>query len=132
LARKLGMGREDGAGEAWKVAPANAVAEPGLLGAVPGGVFPSCFAGPGDVETFFDRDLLPVLGFDFVFTGWELGAGLFDADFCGVKGVAAENSMGTRSSGGMSFSDTYVLLAGELFGCRPCRRREGVALWRLG
>lgn len=31
LARKLGIGKADGAGDAWKVAPANAVAMPDFV-----------------------------------------------------------------------------------------------------
>ncbi len=125
LARKLGIGREEGAGDAWKVAPAKAGAAI-ALGAiiVCGGVIRPCFVGPGDV-TCFARDLFPFRGLlDLGWLGCVAGAGLFEADFCGVKGPAS--SMGKRGSAvPMSFSEAYVLRAGELTGLFA-RRRAGV------
>lgn len=127
LARKLGIGRDDGAGDAWKVAPAKAGAI--ALGAniVCGGVVRPCFAGPGDV-TCFARSLTPFRG--LLGLGWlgcVAGAGLFEADFCGVAGLAS--SIGKRGSVvPMSFSEAYILRAGELTGLFT-RRRAGVLFW---
>jgi len=80
LAKKLGMGSDEGAGEAWKVAPAKTEAEVGLGPAVCGGERRPVFAGPGEVETFFGRGLLRFFLFDLE------GGGLPGADFCGVAG----------------------------------------------
>lgn len=55
LERKLGMGRADGAGDAWKVAPANAVLMPGLIEADRcGGVWRPYCVESGDGGTFLD------------------------------------------------------------------------------
>ena len=81
------MGSEDGAGEAWKVAPANAVADVAFGTAVFGGVLCPCLTGLGEVETFFGRALFPLRALDFEFAACEAGAGLFEADLRGVKGV---------------------------------------------
>lgn len=103
LARKLGIGRDEGAGDAWKVAPAKAGAAMGLDAIVCGGVVRPCFAGAGD-ETCFARALLPPFrGLDLVWLGCDDGAGLFEADFCGVNGPPS--SMGNVASDGMSFSE---------------------------
>lgn len=87
LARKLGMGSDDGAGDAWKVAPAKAVAEVGFESPVLGGVFCPCLCGLGEVETCFGRALFPFRGLGFELGVWVAGAGLFEADLLGVKGV---------------------------------------------
>jgi len=65
LDRKLGMGRESGAGDAWNVAPAKAAAAIGLIAVVCGGVVRPCFAGPGD-DTCFARPLFPFRAFDLL------------------------------------------------------------------
>lgn len=65
LVKKLGRGRDDGAGEAWNVAPAKAAeagpeagAPVGFGPAVCGGVRRPGLAGAGDVEIFFGGFLL--------------------------------------------------------------------------
>jgi hypothetical protein len=88
------MGREAGAGEAWNVAPAKAAEAAVFWAADWGGVVRPCLTGPGDVEDCFVRDLFP-RGFDFALLGCvDGGAGLFDADFRGVYGLALEKSNG--------------------------------------
>jgi hypothetical protein len=52
LARKLGIGRDEGAGEAWKVAPAKA-APADFVAADCGGVVRPGFVGAGEVEPCF-------------------------------------------------------------------------------
>jgi hypothetical protein len=94
LARKLGMGSDEGAGEAWKVAPAKAAAAGGLAAPMFGGVLRPFFTGPGDVATGLDRGLLPVRALFLEWTGCDPGAGLFEADFRGVYGLPLANSMG--------------------------------------
>lgn len=120
------MGRDEGAGDAWKVAPAKAGAGAAIgLGAVVcGGVVRPCFTGPGD-DACFARALLPLRGFDLDGCCWDCGSGLLEADFWGVNGPA--RSMGKTASLGMSFSDAYVL-RGELTG-RFARRLAGVFLF---
>lgn len=129
LARKLGIGRDDGKGDALNVAPANAGAAAGLLcGAVCGGVARPCFAAAGDATCCLGRALLlPLRGLPRVWLGCDdEGAGLFAADLRGVKGSAS--SIGNTASLGMSFSEAYILRAGELTG-RFARRRPGVLFW---
>jgi len=58
LDKKLGIGSEDGAGDAWNVAPAKAAAAIGFEFVVCGGVVRPCLAGPGD-ETCLARPLFP-------------------------------------------------------------------------
>jgi hypothetical protein len=138
LDRKLGIGREEGAGDAWKVAPAKAAAGIALGIVEWGGVVRPCFAGPGD-ETCFVRLFpfpfpfpfplplaFPFRGLDLAWLGCVEGAGLLAADFCGVNGPAS--SIGKSASLGTSFSEAYVLRAGELTG-RFGRRRAGVLFW---
>lgn len=91
LAKKLGIGREDGAGEAWKVAPAKAAADADLGPPVCGGVRRPCFMGAGDVETFLGRDLLPLRLLDLLLEV-EAGAGLFELDLSGVAGPPSGSS----------------------------------------
>lgn len=84
------MGNEAGAGEAWKLAPAKAVAEMVLAVAVPewGGVRRPGLVGPGDVETLVGRGLLlDFLLADFELEGWVpgAGAGLARFDFMGGR-----------------------------------------------
>lgn len=100
MERKLGIGSEDGAGDAWKVPPAKACAAAGLDGAVFGGVVLPCLEGPGEV-TCLGRDLLPFRGFDLAWAGWDESAGELATDFLGVNG-----SRGNEGSQlGMSFSE---------------------------
>lgn len=71
LARKLGMGKDDGAGDAWNVAPAKAVGTGGLVSPAFGGVLRLCFAGPGDggANPDFGRGLFPFRAFGLPFAG---------------------------------------------------------------
>lgn len=103
LPRKLGIGSDDGAGDAWNVAPAYAAADEGILDvAESGGVRRPGFAGPGDVETFFGRPLLVFLLFDFELAGKDAaGAGLPTFDFMGVAGKSGAKGMSEWTS----FSD---------------------------
>jgi hypothetical protein len=58
-AKKLGIGSEEGAGEAWNVAPANAEDASDLIAATgSGGVFLPNLAGPGEVDDCFRLALL--------------------------------------------------------------------------
>lgn len=75
LAKKLGMGNEEGAGEAWNVAPANAVA---VVLDIPlwGGVVLPPLNGPGDGAACFGRDLFADRGgfdFELLFCSWDAG-----------------------------------------------------------
>jgi len=89
LARKLGIGREEGAGEAWKVAPAKAAAIVDFGPADCGGVLLPGLAGAGEVLTFLGRDLLFRLA-DLVLWATDAGgAGLPESDFRGVAGESA-------------------------------------------
>jgi hypothetical protein len=134
LARKLGMGNDEGAGEAWNVAPAKAVEVGGFTDTVFGGVLRFCLAGAGDGGACpdFARGLFPFRGFDLVLTSCEVGTGLFAPDFWGVaKGlpVPLGNSMGNGRSDGISLSEAYDFMAGErVDGGRFWRRRPGVVL----
>lgn len=134
LARKLGIGRDEGAGDAWNVEPANAASAGTFGGRAFGGVLRFCFAGPGDggANPDLERGLFPLRALGLALTDWFCGAGLFEVDFWGVaKGLPLPFgiSMGNGSSDGKSLSEAYVLLAGErVDGCRVCRRRAGVAL----
>lgn len=103
--RKLGIGREDGAGEAWNVAPAKAVAELVFESPVFGGVLCPGLTGLGEVETCFGRALFALRGLDFEFDAWISGAGLFEADLSGVLGVPHAKSRGNWSPAAMSFSE---------------------------
>lgn len=105
FARKLGIGSDDGAGDAWKVAPAKAVAEVGFASPVLGGVFCPCLGGRGEVETFFGLALFPLRGLGFEFGVRVAGAGLLEADLSGVKGVPYPKSTGNWTSAAMSFSE---------------------------
>ena len=106
LAMKLGMGREDGAGEAWNVAPAKAVADGGCLGpAVCGGVLLPDFGGPGETETFLGRDLALLRLADLEFAAIDPGAGLPGVDFWGVAGPPRTKSGWKGVFAGMSFSE---------------------------
>lgn len=103
LARKLGMGNDDGAGDAWNVAPAKAGAAMGLGATVCGGVVRPCFAGAGDMACFGRGLFAPLRGLVLGWLGCGSRAGLFEADFCGVNGPAS--SIGKGASDGMSFSE---------------------------
>lgn len=82
------MGRLDGAGEAWKVAPAKAVATADLDVTVCGGVVRPCFDGPGEEGICLERDLFPGRDLDLELgCCWDPGAGLLAPAFCGVKGL---------------------------------------------
>jgi hypothetical protein len=114
LARKLGRGRDAGAGDAWNVAPAKAVeVGGGLAGKAFGGVPRFCFAGPGDggAKPDLGRGLLPLRAFGLTLADCGCcgcGAGLFEADFWGVaKGLPLPlpMSMGNGSSEGISLSE---------------------------
>lgn len=69
FAMKLGIGSEEGAGEAWNVAPAKAATDGPLAEtAVGGGVLRAPFMGPGEAVWFLDLFLLPLRCL-----GWEFG-----------------------------------------------------------
>lgn len=95
--KKLGIGSEPGAGEAWKLAPAKA-AEPVLLFAECGGVRRPGLAGPGEVETWAGRADLLLCFADLGWVVWEPGAGLAFLDFMGVVGKLAGKGMFVRTS----------------------------------
>lgn len=128
MARKLGIGRDEGAGEAWKVAPAKAAAAAVFTTVDCGGVVRPCLVGPGDVVPCFGRGLFPDRGFDLTLLGSEPGAALFAANFCGVYGLGVPKSMENGTSIGMSFSEAYILRPGEVTECLLPRRRPGVPL----
>ena len=112
------MGKDEGAGDAWNVAPAKAAGAGGFAGITFGGVLRLLLAGPGDdgANPDLGRGLFPFRAFGLPFTGWDCGAGLFEADFCGVANglpLPLGMSIGNRSSDGISLSEAYVLLAGE-------------------
>lgn len=93
FAMKLGIGSEEGAGEAWKVAPAKAATE-GILAEAElgGGVLRAPFMVPGEAVWFLDRFLLPPRCFDCVFGYTEesvLGVGLGGLNLRGVSGPDA-------------------------------------------
>jgi hypothetical protein len=86
LARKLGIGNDEGAGDAWNVAPAKAA--PTVFEAADcGGVVRPGLIGPGDAEPCFCRDLFPERAFVVeLLTG---PPGRFPPGFCGVYGLPA-------------------------------------------
>lgn len=92
-ARKLGIGREDGAGEAWNVAPANA-ATAADLGTVTdcGGVVRPYLVSSGEVDACFCFCLFAVRGFDLGLVDCDAGPGLFLVCLWGVNGSGETRS----------------------------------------
>jgi hypothetical protein len=67
------MGNADGAGDAWKVAPAKAAADPALADdeRCKGGVWRSTRGNSGDAAGFFDFGLFLFFCFEPVCMFWE-------------------------------------------------------------
>lgn len=79
-----------------------------------GGVVRPFFVSPGEIDACFCFGLLAVRGLDLALVDCAASPGLSLACFCGVKGSWETRSRAKEMSVGMSFSEAYVLWAGEL------------------
>jgi hypothetical protein len=105
LAIKLGIGSEEGAGEAWNVAPAKAAIEGALadMDMGGGGVCLPEFAGIGEAVVFLERCLLPVRDLAF-----EPGCSVDGLDLRGVLGlsdISLRNATSAPTRSAASFSE---------------------------